>query len=104
MPRRRFSGCAAGLERRRVGHEVVRLEAVASGDRKARRVKDEQEDERWQLLNESLRLQNQTVELASEERLLVAQGLRTDVMNGVEYWIGRFVARCLVVAAAPPNN
>lgn len=57
-------------------NEVVRLEAVASGDRTARRVKDKQEDERWELLNESLRLQNETVELASEERLLVAKQIK----------------------------
>jgi hypothetical protein len=56
--------------------EVVRLQEVASGDLKARGVKDKQEDKRWELLNESLRLQNETVELATEERLLVAQQVK----------------------------
>jgi hypothetical protein len=56
--------------------EVIRLEQVVKGDIKARKVKDEQETERWDLLNESLRQQNETVELASEERLLVAQQLK----------------------------
>jgi hypothetical protein len=56
--------------------EVLRLEQVVKGDIKARKVKDEQETQRWDLLNESLRLQNETVELASEERLLVAQQLK----------------------------
>lgn len=56
--------------------EIVRLQQVASGDLKARKVKDEQEDERWDLLNESLRLQKETVELATEERLLVAQQVK----------------------------
>ena len=49
---------------------------MVKGDIKARKVKDEKEDERWDLLNESLRLQNETVELASEERLLVAQQIK----------------------------
>jgi hypothetical protein len=62
--------------------EIVRLEQVATGDRKARRVKDEQDDERWVLLNESLRLQNKTVELASEERLLVAQQVKESKEEG----------------------
>jgi hypothetical protein len=56
--------------------EVVRLQEVASGDLKARGVKDKEEDKRWELLNESLRLQNETVELATEERLLVAQQVK----------------------------
>jgi hypothetical protein len=56
--------------------ELVRLQEVASGDLKARVVKDRTEDKRWELLNESLRLQNETVELASEERLLVAQQIK----------------------------
>src|SRR5579872_3005963 len=56
--------------------EVLRLEQVVKGDIKARKVKDEQETERWDLLNESLRQQNENVELASEERLLVAQQLK----------------------------
>ena len=56
--------------------EVIRLEQVVKGDIKARKVKDEKENERWELLNESLRLQNKTVELASEERLLVAQQIK----------------------------
>ncbi|MDP4228855.1 MAG: hypothetical protein Q8916_00440 [Bacteroidota bacterium] len=56
--------------------EVIRLEQVVKGDIKARKVKDEKENERWDLLTESLRLQNQTVELASEERLLVAQQVK----------------------------
>ena len=56
--------------------EVVRLQEVASGDLKARGVKDRQEDKRWELLNESLRLQNETVELATEERLIVAQQVK----------------------------
>ena len=56
--------------------EVIRLEQVVEGDIKARKVKDEKENERWDLLNESLRLQNETVELASEERLLVAQQIK----------------------------
>jgi hypothetical protein len=56
--------------------EVVRLQEVASGNLKARGVKDKKEDDRWELLNESLRLQNETVELATEERLLVAQQVK----------------------------
>ncbi len=56
--------------------EIIRLEQVASGDKKARRVKDEKDDKRWDVLTESLRLQNETVELASEERLLVAQQVK----------------------------
>ncbi len=56
--------------------EVARLQEVASGDLKAKGVKDREEDKRWELLNESLRLQNETVELASEERLLVAQQVK----------------------------
>jgi hypothetical protein len=56
--------------------EIVRLQEVASGDLKARVVKDRTEDKRWELLNESLRLQNETVELATEERLLVAQQVK----------------------------
>ena len=56
--------------------EVIRLEQVVKGDIKARKVKDEKENERWDLLNESLRLQKETVELASEERLLVAQQVK----------------------------
>jgi hypothetical protein len=56
--------------------EVVRLEEVASVDLKARGMKAKEEDKRWELLNESLRLQNETVELASEERLLVAQQVK----------------------------
>ncbi|HWF43208.1 MAG TPA: hypothetical protein VG537_01065 [Candidatus Kapabacteria bacterium] len=56
--------------------EIKRLEQVASGDKKARRVKDEKDDKRWDVLTESLRLQNETVELASEERLLVAQQVK----------------------------
>jgi phosphopantetheine adenylyltransferase len=55
---------------------VIRLDKVAQGDIKARKVKDEKEDERWDLLTESLRLQNETVELASEERRLVAQQVK----------------------------
>ena len=57
-------------------NEVIRLEQVVKGDIKARQVKDEKENERWDLLNESLRLQKETVELASEERLLVAQQVK----------------------------
>ncbi|MFI5200798.1 MAG: hypothetical protein ACHQNE_00240 [Candidatus Kapaibacterium sp.] len=56
--------------------KIIRLEQVASGDKKERRVKDEKDDQRWDVLTESLRLQNQTVELASEERLLVAQQVK----------------------------
>lgn len=56
--------------------EIVRREEVATGDRTARIVKDKKEDERWDLLNESLRLQKETVELATEERLLVAQQVK----------------------------
>jgi hypothetical protein len=56
--------------------EIKRLEQVASGDKKARRVKDEKDDKRWDVLTESLRQQNATVELASEERLLVAQQVK----------------------------
>ncbi len=56
--------------------EVIRLEQLASGDKKALRVKDEKDDKRWDVLTESLRLQNETVELASEERLLVAQQVK----------------------------
>jgi hypothetical protein len=57
-------------------NEVIRLEQVVEGDIKARKVKDEKEDERWDLLNESLRLQKETVDLATEERLLVAQQVK----------------------------
>ncbi len=56
--------------------EVERIQRIASGDLKARGMKDKEEDKRWELLNESLRLQNETVELASEERLLVAQQVK----------------------------
>jgi hypothetical protein len=56
--------------------EAVRLQEVASGDLKARGMKAKEEDMRWELLNESLRLQNETVELATEERLLVAQQVK----------------------------
>src|SRR5665213_487935 len=56
--------------------EIIRLEQVASGDKKDRLVKDEKDDKRWDVLTESLRLQNETVELASEERLLVAQQVK----------------------------
>ncbi len=56
--------------------EVLRLGQVVEGEVKARKIKDEKEDERWDLLTESLRLQNETVELASEERLLVAQQIK----------------------------
>ncbi|HET6402370.1 MAG TPA: hypothetical protein VFH95_13370 [Candidatus Kapabacteria bacterium] len=56
--------------------KIIRLEQVASGDKKERRVKDEKDDQRWDVLTESLRLQNETVELASEERLLVAQQVK----------------------------
>ena len=55
--------------------DVARKE-LASDNSKAQKVKDEKEDERWDLLTESLRLQNETVELASEERLLVAQQVK----------------------------
>jgi len=56
--------------------EVLRLEQEVKGNIKARKVKDERENERWDLLTESLRQQNETVELASEERLLVAQQVK----------------------------
>ncbi len=56
--------------------EVIRLEQVVRGDIKARKVKDEKENQRWDLLNESLRLQKETVDLATEERLLVAQQVK----------------------------
>jgi hypothetical protein len=67
---------ALQMQERKEEQEVLRLEQVVKGDIKARKVKDEQENERWNLLNESLRQQNETVELASEERLLVAQQLK----------------------------
>jgi len=56
--------------------EVIRLEEEVKGDIKARKIIAAKEDERWDLLNESLRLQNETVELASEERLLVARQVK----------------------------
>jgi hypothetical protein len=71
--------------------EIIRLEQVVTSDRNARRVKDEKEEERWDLLNERLRMQEETgqhnidlkeerevarQELASEERLLVAQHVK----------------------------
>jgi hypothetical protein len=56
--------------------EIIRLEQVASGDKKARRVQNEKDDKRWDLLTEAIRVQNETVELASEERLLVAQQVK----------------------------
>jgi len=56
--------------------EVLRLEREVEFDIKARKIKDEKEDERWDLLAESLRQQNETSELASEERLLVAQQVK----------------------------
>ncbi|MDP4200548.1 MAG: hypothetical protein Q8922_08005 [Bacteroidota bacterium] len=57
-------------------NEIVRLEQVASRVLKASTVKDQKENDRWDLLNESLRLQKETVELATEERLLVAQQVK----------------------------
>jgi hypothetical protein len=57
-------------------NEVLRLEQVVEGEIQARKVKDEKEDERWDLLTESLREQKEIVELASEERLLVAQQVK----------------------------
>lgn len=56
--------------------EVIRLEEVVQGNLKAREIKAEKENERWNLLTESLRLQNENRELASEERLLVAQQVK----------------------------
>lgn len=56
--------------------EVIRLEQVVQNDIEAQKVKEKKEDERWDLLDEQLRLQNETVELASEERLLVAQQVK----------------------------
>jgi len=67
---------ALHMQEKKEETEVLRLEQVVKGDIKARKVKDEQETQRWDLLNESLRLQNETVELASEERLLVAQQIK----------------------------
>jgi hypothetical protein len=55
--------------------EVMR-KGLVSDDLEARHVKDLKEDKRWALLNEQLRQQNQTAELASEERLLVAQQVK----------------------------
>ncbi|MFI5264553.1 MAG: hypothetical protein ACHQM6_08570, partial [Candidatus Kapaibacterium sp.] len=55
--------------------EVMR-KALVSDDLEARHVKDLKEDKRWDVLNEQLRLQNQTAELASEERILVAQQVK----------------------------
>jgi hypothetical protein len=49
---------------------------LALDDLKAREVKDRKEDDRWELLNESLRLQKETVALASEERIIVAQQVK----------------------------
>ena len=72
-------------------NEIIRLQQVVTSDRNARRVKDEKEEERWDLLNERLRVQEETgqhnidlkeerevarQELASEERLLVAQQVK----------------------------
>jgi hypothetical protein len=61
--------------------EVLRI-GLALDDLKAREVKDRKEDERWELLNESLRLQKETVESASEERLLVAQQVKETKEEG----------------------
>src|SRR5439155_12696916 len=55
--------------------EVMR-KGLVSDDLEARHVKDIKEDKRWALLNESLRLQKESGELASEERLLVAQQVK----------------------------
>ncbi len=55
--------------------EVTQI-GLALDDLKARQVKDRKEDERWNLLNESIRLQKETVELASQERILVAQQVK----------------------------
>jgi len=68
----------AALEAKEIKEEkeVIRLEQEVKGDIKARKIKAAKEDERWDLLNESLRLQNETVELASEERLLVARQVK----------------------------
>ena len=56
--------------------EVIRLGEVVKGDLKAREIKAEKENDRWNVLNESLRLQNENRKLASEERLLVAQQVK----------------------------
>jgi hypothetical protein len=56
-------------------HEVARQE-LATAYSKAQKVKDRKDDARWDLLNESLRLQKETGELASEEALLVAQQVK----------------------------
>ncbi len=56
--------------------EVIRLEEVVQNDIEAQKVKEKKEDERWDLLDEQLRLQNLKVELASKERLFVAQQVK----------------------------
>jgi hypothetical protein len=61
----------------REGLEVVRLEAVASGDRKARGVKDKKEDERWDLLNERMRIQEAAGLQNQEDRETARQTLAT---------------------------
>jgi len=68
--------------------EIVRLQQVVTTDTQARLVKDAKDEERWDMLNERLRVQDETgqhnidlkeerevarQELASEERILVAQ-------------------------------
>ena len=57
--------------------QVERLEEVVKVDLKERKVKDKVEEERWDLLNESLRLQKETAELASAETVVVAKQVKT---------------------------
>lgn len=56
--------------------EVIRLEQVILDDIEVQKAKEKKETERWDLLDEQLRLQNVKVELASEERLFVAQQVK----------------------------
>jgi hypothetical protein len=56
--------------------QVQRLEEVVKVDLKERKEKDKVEDERWDLLNESLRLQKETAELASAETVIVAKQVK----------------------------
>jgi len=54
----------------------VMRKGLVSDDLEARHVKDLKEDKRWDLLNEKIRQQNESAELASEERLIVAQQVK----------------------------
>jgi len=61
--------------------EVVR-KGLVSDDIEARHVKDLKEDQRWAQLNEQIRQQNESAELASEERIIVAQQVKDSKEEG----------------------